>query len=956
MKVAAVVVTEGVDDYFVHAMDSVMNQTIIPQKVYIVDVSKTPNNLSQIVESANQGAAASGLKTSIILYQQPKAGSFATAVNKLVNSDYFDDDIDWIWMLHSDSEPETQCLEKLVKYAQTDDSIGLIGARQLDPENDNLLNVGWKSTKFGQRVAMIGKEEIDQGQYDSIEDVFAVSVNGSLIRTTTLEEIGGLNEKAGLNSSLDLARRVHLHAERVVVSDALVKHWQVNFRRKSNYQERKFNLIYRLSTVFLPLLPGMWVYYFVMSLFTSVRQLYSNNRGTISVFMGSYAALFSFRAIWVGRRLNALAKVSPRKVLNEFYATRKEVSLIKKDTRLEKAAALWKDYQPTLLETKSLKATKRKTRIAFYATLALLVVLSAIHFAGAIPALISGGHFVADNLKPSTAGFLEAFNSATSGYTDAGFGMNAPVDPVMLLIALLTALTQSVQLTLTLIVLLSTVLSGLTAWAASGAATRNNSARMIATLVWATLPVFSTAVDSGRVGAIIAHILLPLVPLLIARGLGKSATDFDIGMPKLNYNFPLLGIVLAFLLGAAPVLAPLFVALFLIAGVYNRRFWFALIPSLVLNSWTLIWVLTNVQNGSWQVFLGDIVKQDGTPKTIITILLGTNGVFSVTSLICLLVILASAVHLLTSTRTARIILSRCCWLLSISCIVAAYIFESVSSVNSSVLIDLAYLGFGTTILIFYKQRQEITRQVVVSYCLIVAGILGLSAVSVFLEPSTGLHTVHEYSMPAVAKKINQEVGNPRILVVDVEGNDKFKYSVLKGRTDDYIYKSDASTIMLENLGLDEKDATLRQVMATMIAAPNSGVIKALEDLGIEALYVPNQEDETLLTDHLELLKAIDSTPGTVRIMQGDQNAFWRLPSPSELPENVTYFEQRDENGQVVGKVAKLQENVYWDNSAYDAALHALRRYVLILLILTTLICYAFLGMPFGSRRVISNDV
>ncbi|GHT81435.1 hypothetical protein FACS1894125_2150 [Actinomycetota bacterium] len=968
-KVVAAIVTNGVSDSLTAAVDAVMKQTQLPFKVYIVDVSKEPNNLSQIVDSANTGIAEQGLKTSIIYYSHPKSSTFGDAINHLVHSDYFDEDSDWLWMLHSDSVAQTDCLENLYKevdpklahYLDTDVQIGVVGAKQIDPKTQTLQNVGWKTTQFGRRIALIGEDQVDQGQYSEITDVLAVSLNGALVSMDAFDLVAGINGQIKLNDSLDFGRRVHLAGYRVVIAaGATVEHTQQNFKKSGFFNNRRFDLIYRLATSPLYLVLPLWIFFFISSIFRAIRQLYSDEKGTFKILAGSYAGLFSLSAIFKSRRLNANAKTAGKATAKErneskearesrerltdpkhFYASNKDVNLVRKDERMAAAAELWADFQPTLLEAKALKNVNKKRRVAFGATFALLVVLTVVHFASSIPELLSGGHFVSSNLAQSTANFVDSFNAATSGFTDSAFGFFTPVDPVVFPLALLTIFTGSMQITLDFIIFFAIILAGLAAWAATGAATRNNSARMIATLCWISLPVFTNAIDEGRIGVILAHILTPLVPYLVSRGLGKSATDFDVGLPKLSYNFPLVGIVLAFIFAAEPVLAPLFTILFVVGGFVNRRFWFALILPTIVNIFPLIWVLSNLDKGSWQFFLGDLpLSGDAQKRTVFSVVFGNSDVTALTTILCAIIILVSAVYLLIATRTARIILSRFAWFVSISCITVALFYESISSANASALISVAYLGFIVTILIFHKQRVEYNHKDMVFYIATMVIVVALSSLSIFVGHQQKLSVAQDYEIPAVAKKINQETGNPRILVVNSKADNSFEYQIVKDRADDFIYISDAAKIFTENTELTGKDAQLRQAIASIMSGPSLDAVKSFNELGIQAIFLPAVQDQVYAAPHIRLLRAIDATPSIVRIIEGEDKAFWRIP---DLKASTS----------VAGQTAS---SITWDNSNYEHKLYSPVRIALTLLILLSLVVYALLSLPFGKRRVIKYDV
>jgi GT2 family glycosyltransferase len=883
-RTAAVIVTKGFSENLTKAVDSCVNQTLPPAHIFIVDVDPEDNILDEVVKAANQGIAENEIHTNIILFQADGEKTFGGAVNALIHSDFFSDDIKYIWALHDDTTVSPDSLQSQIDEASTSETVGVVGAKQIDASSGILLNVGYTSTQTGKRVRIIGKDEIDQDQYDSIQDVLAVSLNAALIKVDVLESIGGINPDLSLyHDSLDFCRRVHLHSRRVVVAkNAKAFHLRARYDAQNFFQIQRSSMIYRLGAIPLWALCFAWAFFFTTAFIPAIKQLYSGKRGAASIFGGTYAGLFSFVRIYKARRLNSLAKVVRRHNLKKLYASSTDIKLLRKDERLEQAAKLWEDFQPTLLQTGVLKELAKKRRLAFWCLVTMLVALTLIRFAGSFALIASGGHFISLDLPSSTATPFEALRSATSGYTFSGFGVDAPVNPVVLPVALLSIIFLSVQNALNFIILSAILFAGISAFAASGAATRNNSARITAAIIWVSLPSFTLAMNTGRVGAVLAHILLPLVPLLIARGLGKASTDLNIGMPPLGYNFALLGIVVGFLLASSPNLTPIVVLIFLIAGVKNRRFIFALLPAIFMNIWLWLWVLFNIGHGSLQIFLGDLSLSYGaTSKNVFSVVFGDSQIADPATFIGVLVILASALFLLIARENRKLLITRLAWVFSVACIICACIAEEISNANPSTFVSAAFLGFIVTILIFVRERVAFKRRALVAYSVVGILILAISTCSLVFARYSELQVVEDYALPAVAGKIGSNDGG-HILVLQVDRENNATYSVLASRSNDFIYNSDAARIMNESSGVGEDDLALREVVAHILAAPYAEAGEDLADLGIGGIFVPQTQDEMQIASHDKLLNTLDSAGSMVRVIEGSERGFWRVESDSPV--------------------------------------------------------------------------
>ncbi|MDN6177314.1 MAG: glycosyltransferase family 2 protein, partial [Micrococcaceae bacterium] len=126
---------------------------------------------------------------------------------------------DWIWLIHDDSAPDRGALEALLEAVETSPAVTIAGCKQLNRDQPRqLLDVGLGVSRWGERLTMIDVDELDQGQYDSRSDRFAVNSAGLLVRRDIWEELGGFDPALpGLGDDLDLCWRNRLAGHRVVV-------------------------------------------------------------------------------------------------------------------------------------------------------------------------------------------------------------------------------------------------------------------------------------------------------------------------------------------------------------------------------------------------------------------------------------------------------------------------------------------------------------------------------------------------------------------------------------------------------------------------------------------------------------------------------------------------------------------------------------------------------------------
>ena len=83
---------------------------------------------------------------------------------------------DYLLLLHDDTVLAAEAVEQLVETAQRVDGAGVVGAKILDADHEGvLLDVGQSIDRFGYGYSPLEAGEIDQGQYDRLREVMAVS-------------------------------------------------------------------------------------------------------------------------------------------------------------------------------------------------------------------------------------------------------------------------------------------------------------------------------------------------------------------------------------------------------------------------------------------------------------------------------------------------------------------------------------------------------------------------------------------------------------------------------------------------------------------------------------------------------------------------------------------------------------------------------------------------------------
>ena len=98
---------------------------------------------------------------------------------------------DYILLLHGDTVLAPEAVERMVETAENIEGAGIVGAKIIDADHPEVLvNVGESVDRFGYPYSPLEGGEIDQGQYDRVREVMAVSSCAMLVTREVVERIG----------------------------------------------------------------------------------------------------------------------------------------------------------------------------------------------------------------------------------------------------------------------------------------------------------------------------------------------------------------------------------------------------------------------------------------------------------------------------------------------------------------------------------------------------------------------------------------------------------------------------------------------------------------------------------------------------------------------------------------------------------------------------------------------
>lgn len=526
---------------------------------------------------------------------------------------------EWIWLLHDDAAPAPEALAELLHAVERAPSVTVAGCKQLDwNARRRLIDVGLSTSRWAERLTLIEADELDQGQYDGRSDTFAVNSAGMLVRRDIWEHLKGFDPALpGTGDDVDFCWRNRLAGHRVVVVPS-ARMFHVSHRPHAlgtASAARRAQVHLRLKHAPLWALPLHAVGALLGSLLRLVFSIAVKDPGYgFSQLLATAAALARPAALARGRRNAARTRRVRRSVVKSLQTDRREVwghrrslmeALGADDARASDESNDPLEEQPSGDSTDDFAALSTNERgWVGNGAVAAVILATAASFAG-LAALFQADAAAGGALLPVSARLEDIWHHASSWWIGLGAGLPGHGDPFGYVLWILGLLGGgNANGAVIWLLLLAMPLSGLTAWFASGALTSYRRFRLAAALVWAAAPALQVAVNQGRIGALLAHLLMPLLVLALLRATGSapgrgrfapvpagSLADQPPAKPGVNGTpswtaAAAAGLALAAITASAPSLllpaAVVIILLSLLLGKRGRTLWWALLPSAAL--------------------------------------------------------------------------------------------------------------------------------------------------------------------------------------------------------------------------------------------------------------------------------------------------------------------------------------------------------------------------------------
>ncbi|UNS97363.1 glycosyltransferase [Streptomyces tubbatahanensis] len=834
--------------------------------------------------------------------------------------------VEWLWLLHDDCAPEADALAELLRVVDTDPSVGIAGPKLRSwYDHRQLLEAGVSLANSGRRWTGIDRREQDQGQYDQVRPVLAVSTAGMLIRRDVFDQLGGFDRALPLmRDDVDLCWRAQAAGHRVLVApDAVVRHAEAASRERrpvdcvgrasrsgaSPHRVDKAGAVYTLlANTSGAMLPWVLLRLVFGTLVRTLAYLVGKVPGqALDEITGLSGTLLRAGRV-LGARRRRGRPVVPHKELRPLFpppgaTLRATVEQITSNFSGRSEAELSaggrhgavesgpSDDDADFLEVEQFARVKRVARKPGPVLFAVLLIVSLV----ACRSLLGGGALAGGALLPVPDTVSDLWARYLDGWHPVGTGGTESAPPYLAVLATFaTLLFGSTSLALTLLLVCSVPLAGLTAYFASRPLVDSRLVRAWGSVAYAFLPAATGALAQGRIGTAVLAILLPL----LARAAVSACGLYGKGGWRSAWAYALL---LTLTTAFTPLVWPLALVLALVVlvvrvrqggspGMRAVRLGVALVtPVLLLAPWSLS-LLTDPG-----MFLSEVGLEYGTgaASAIDLLTVSPGGPGTTDGLFLVGLVLAGLAALLRGERQLAV---RVAWAVALT----GLVFAALS--NGSAWAGPATLVYGIGLLSAAAVGAEGAKERVAAQSFgwrqPVAALVAAAAVFAPLCAAVGwmaggadgpLSRRDPVQVPAFVAEESTTSDQARTLVLDQpEGAAEVGYTLVRG--------SGARLGDADLAAVGGDDARLDDVVSHLVAG--SGADQTSQLGGYAVRYV-------LLRDGTarQVSRTLDATPGLTRLSQEDGSALWRVDRQVSRVSIVPGGEESGAGGAVTAPVA-----------------------------------------------------
>ena len=623
--VRALVVTHGRPEFLAETLASLAAQSRPVDSAYVVVAGRALEDEDDIVVPP-------GFAMEVV---RVKGSTFGKAVDALLGM-VDEREGEWLWLLHDDSAPAPDALEQLLAQAAKRRLAGIVGAAQVRWDDaSRLVNIGTTVSRRGaRRLSLAEGDDLDQGQHYEMEDVLAVGLAGAIVTRGVWQRLGGTDPAYGkFGDSADFCRRAWRAGYDVVIAPrARVRHAQASLAqratpldvagdaRATHATRRASEWYHALAWSSAWLGPALFAWCVASSFTRAVVRLAASDLRLVAAEIRVPFLLWARLGRLPASRA-AIRRVSKggARVEDPLLATAGDVFRFLRTRELGAFEAWRAESRPSDVQRRELAALATRRRWTLGGLVAFMLAVAIALFGAWYAPLARGEALAGAALGTTDVSTAELWVRTFTGWSDASLGSGSLDGGFAALMLPFSLVPGGLAMGVGLLLLLSPLLAGLSAWFAAGAATRSLVARVLAAILWGVWPALIQSVSDGRVGAVIAHLVLPLFALALARSVGIDRRDRLADgaiFPTSRLGSPsaaaVASLALAVIAVASPVLLlPLVfvVVVVALASTVHWRFAFTIpLPALVLQGRALAAAWHGWGAPGW---FSPLVREDG---------------------------------------------------------------------------------------------------------------------------------------------------------------------------------------------------------------------------------------------------------------------------------------------------------------------------------------------------------
>ncbi|MFG2985398.1 glycosyltransferase family 2 protein [Streptomyces sp. NPDC048258] len=804
------------------------------------------------------------------------------------------DPVQWLWLLHDDSAPEPDALTELLRVADENPEAAVIGPKLRGwYDKKQLLEAGVTIARSGRRWTGLDRREQDQGQHDQVRPVLSVSTAGMLVRRDVYDALGGFDRRLPLmRDDVDLCWRAQSAGHTVLVApDAVMRHAEASARERrtvdcagrtssSPHRVDKAAAVYTmLANSSGRALPYVLLRVLLGTVLRTLAYLVGKAPGqAVDEITGLLATLLRPGRILAarGRRRRPVVPAADLRPLfpppgASLRANAEQLAGYFADGRDTEAAPAGRHGGGSILNapgeddflvTERFARLKRIGRNPAPVLFGLLLLVSL----AACRSLIGGGSLMGGALLPAPDSGSELWRAYTDGWQPVSTGSTAAAPPYLAVLgAFATLLFGSTQAALTLLLVGSVPLAGLTAYFASRPLVESRLLRAWAAIAYAFLPAVTGALAGGRLGTAVLAVLLPLIARSAVAAFALGGADGERTGWRAVWTYTLL---LTLATAFTPVVWPLAAALGAAALVMRRTQWKTYgprllatlaVPVLVLAPWSL-GLLTNPGR-----LLHEAGLPYGTGSASALDLLGTSpgGPGATGGVLLVGIVLAALAALL---RTDRRFAVRTAWATALAALLLAVLVNRTGWAGPATLVyGLALLTAAALGADGAKERVAARsfgwRQPLAALIALTAAAGPLLAAAAWLVAGADgpLQRRDPVQVPAFVAEAGGDDNQTRTLILAVDPPATVSYSLVRG--------SGGRLGDAETAARTGSDPRLDKVVSNLVAGSGADQSSQLSAYAIRfVMFRPGGPEE--------IRRVLDATPGLSRRHQQDGTALW----------------------------------------------------------------------------------